>query len=275
MYRNSSISGAAPGSRLTLAHFVKGKGPFVCLTAYTTPMAQLVDPHVDLILVGDSVGMVLYGYDTTLPVTLDMMIAHGAAVMRGSQHALVVVDMPYGSYEQSPQQALANAQRVIAETGCSAVKLEGGQEMAATIRHLTQNNIAVVGHIGLLPQSVEKTGGYKIQGKTEDQIARLKADALAVAAAGAFAMVIEGTLEPVAREITGAVSIPTIGIGASPTCDGQILVIDDILGFTAKPPRFAKKFADVTPVIAAAVKDYADAVRAGQFPTLEQCFTAK
>ena len=275
MYSNPSLSGAAQGSRLGILHFAKGKGPFVCLTAYTTPVARLVDPHVDLILVGDSVGMVLYGFDNTLSVTVDMMINHGAAVMRGSHHALVTVDMPYGSYEGSPDQALQNAQRIMKETGCGAVKLEGGQEMAKTIRHLFQNNIPVVGHVGLLPQSVEKMGGFKIQGKDDAQAAKVMDDAKAVAEAGAFAMVIEGTIEPVARAITEAVPVPTIGIGASPACDGQILVIDDILGFTTKPPRFAKKFGDVTPAITDAIKNYSDDVRAGRFPDLDHCFGVK
>ena len=181
---------------------VKGRAPVVCLTAYTAPVARLLDPHVDILLVGDSLGMVLYGFENTLPVTLDMMIAHGAAVVRSSTQALVVVDMPYGSYEESPEQALRNAARVMKETGCLAVKLEGGQEMAATIRRFVQNGVPVMGHIGLMPQSVEKMGGFKIQGRDEAQAAKLIADAKAIEAAGAFSIVIEGTVEPVARAIT-------------------------------------------------------------------------
>jgi 3-methyl-2-oxobutanoate hydroxymethyltransferase len=275
MYSKSTGSALNGGSRLGVEHFAKRNGPYACLTAYTTPIARLVDPHVDLILVGDSLGMTLYGFDNTLSVTLDMMIAHGAAVMRGTNHALVVVDMPYGSYEASPEQALRNAQRVMVETGCGAVKLEGGQEMATTIQLLTQQGIAVVGHVGLLPQSLEKMGGFKIQGKDDAQAAKVMADAKAVAEAGAFAMVIEGTVEPVARAITQAVTVPTIGIGASPGCDGQILVIDDILGFTEKPPRFAKKFTDITLAISAAVESYAQDVRAGKFPELAHCYGVK
>lgn len=247
----------------------------MCLTAYTAPMARLLDPHVDILLVGDSVGMVLYGFDTTLPVTLDMMIAHGAAVMRASSQALVVVDMPYGTYEKSPEQALRNAQRIKQETGCEAVKLEGGQSMAATVRHLVDNNIPVMGHIGLMPQSVEKMGGYKIQGRNEAQAEQVKADAAALVNAGAFAIVIEGTVEPLARAITESVSIPTIGIGASIACDGQVLVIDDVLGLTQKPPRFAKRFAELAPLISKAAEDFSAEVRTRHFPSPEHCFDVK
>ncbi len=235
--------------RLGVRDIVKGKDPIVCLTAYTADVARLLDPHVDLLLVGDSLGMVLYGFPNTLSVTLEMMIAHGTAVVRGSAHAVVVVDMPYGSYEESPQQALKNAGRVMKETGCAAVKMEGGVEMAETIRHLTQNKVPVMGHVGLLPQSVEKMGGFKIQGRDDVQVKKLKEDIAAVAAAGAFSIVIEGTVEPVARELTKSVKVPTIGIGASPACDGQILVITDVLGLTPKPPRFAKRYADIAAAI--------------------------
>ena len=262
-------------SRRRIGDIAKGGAPIVCLTAYTAPLARLVDPFVDLLLVGDSVGMVLYGFENTLPVTLEMMIAHGAAVVRSTAQAVVVVDMPYGSYEASPEQAVANAGRVLRETGCDAVKLEGGQPMAATVRRLTEAGIAVMGHVGLLPQSVEKMGGFRIQGRDAASRASVQADAAAIAGAGAFAIVIEGTVEPVARAITAAVAVPTIGIGASAGCDGQILVIDDVLGLTPKPPRFAKCFAEIGPAIAAAAASYAADVRAGRFPAPEHCFYPK
>jgi len=261
--------------RRTPDTITKSATPIVCLTAYTADIARIVERHADILLVGDSVGMVLYGYPDTLSVTLDMMIAHGAAVVRSTAAALIVVDMPFGTYEQSPEQALQNVQRVIDATGCDAVKLEGGAAMAPTIRYLTDNDIPVMGHIGLLPQSVEKMGGYKIQGRDEATAQQLIIDAKAVAEAGAFALVIEGTVEPVARAITAAVTIPTIGIGASAACDGQVLVINDVLGLTPKPPRFAKKFTDLAPLIDAAAKTYADDVRARRFPAAEHVFASK
>jgi len=265
-----------PKPRLGVKDFAKKDTPIVCLTAYTAPIARLLDPHVDILLVGDSVGMVLYGFDDTLSVTLEMMIAHGAAVVRSSSHAMVVVDMPYGTYEQSPEQALQNAKRLMKETGCAAIKLEGGQEMAATIRTLVRNGVPVMGHVGLMPQSIKKLGGFKIQGRDNAQAEKIKADADAVVAAGAFAFVIEGTIESVARTITKSVSIPTIGIGASAACDGQVLVIDDILGtFAAFAPRFAKRYAELTPIIAQAVEAYAADVRAHRFPGPEHVFNAK
>jgi 3-methyl-2-oxobutanoate hydroxymethyltransferase len=262
-------------NRTGIKDIVKGGAPIVCLTAYTAPMARLLDPHVDVLLVGDSVGMVLYGFENTLPVTLDMMIAHGAAVVRSTSQALIVVDMPYGTYENSPDQALHNAKRVIEETGGMAVKLEGGQEMATTVAHLVKNHIPVLGHIGLLPQSVEKMGGFKIQGRDETSIERVVKDAQALAEAGVFAVVIEGTVETIARDITKLLTVPTIGIGASPACDGQILVIDDVLGLTQRPPRFSKKFADLRSLIDAAVGAYAREVRDHRFPGPEHCFKAK
>jgi 3-methyl-2-oxobutanoate hydroxymethyltransferase len=266
----------APITRKTVKDIAKGATPIVCLTAYTAPMARLLDPHVDILLVGDSVGMVLYGFDNTLPVTLDMMINHGAAVVRSSSRALVVVDMPYGSYEQSPDQALKNAQRIMLETKCGAVKLEGGREMEATIRRLVQNHIPVMAHIGLMPQSVEKMGGYKIQGRDAAQAAKVKDDAAAITQAGAFAVVIEGTVEPVARTITESICIPTIGIGASVACDGQVLVIDDVLGtFAAFTPKFAKRYAELAPIISDAVENYTADVRARRFPGSEHIFGNK
>jgi len=261
--------------RRGIGDLVKGGAPIVGLTAYTAPVAKLLDPHVDFLLVGDSVGMVVYGFDSTLPVTLDMMTAHGAAVMRASSQALIVVDLPFGSYQASREQAFRAAARIMAETGCAAVKLEGGREMAETVRFLTERGIPVMGHVGLMPQSVNAEGGFKVQGRGLDQAERVMADAAAIAEAGAFSLVIEGTVEPVARAITKAVPIPTIGIGASPACDGQILVTDDVLGlFTQFKPRFVKRYAELAPLIAAAAEAYAADVRARRFPGPEHCFGA-
>ena len=254
----------------------KGSTPIVCLTAYTTPMARLLDPHVDVLLVGDSLGMVLYGLDTTLPVTLDMMINHGAAVVRGVEHACVTVDLPFGSYQESPAAAYRSCARVLAETGCDAVKIEGGAEMADTIRFLTERSIPVMGHVGLKPQSVRAMGGYTVQGRDEAAAQRIIDDAKAVAEAGAFSLVVEGTMETVARAITSAVDIPTIGIGASVACDGQVLVTEDILGlFTDFTPRFVKRYADIGADIEEAVRSFADDVRSRAFPSDEHCFGSK
>jgi 3-methyl-2-oxobutanoate hydroxymethyltransferase len=261
--------------RRGIGDFVKGGAPIVGLTAYTAPIARLLDPHVDFMLVGDSLGMVVYGFDSTLPVTVEMMIAHGGAVMRGSARALVVVDLPFGAYQESPEQAFRNGARIMAETGCAAVKLEGGEEMAETVRFLTRRGVPVMGHVGLMPQSVHAAGGFKVQGRGRDQADRVAADAAAIAAAGAFAIVIEGTIEPVARAITESVPAPTIGIGASPACDGQILVTDDVLGvFTEFKPRFVKRYAELAPLISAAAEAYAADVRARRFPGKEHCFGA-
>jgi 3-methyl-2-oxobutanoate hydroxymethyltransferase len=252
----------------------KGEVPLVCLTAYTTPMARLFDPVADLLLVGDSLGMVLYGFETTLPVTLEMMIAHAGAVMRGARQACVVVDLPFGSYQESPAQAFRSAARALGETGAAAVKLEGGAAMAETIRFLAERGVPVLGHIGLQPQSVNATG-FRAQGKSAEQARRILADARAVAEAGAFAVVVEGTTEILAREITAAVDIPTIGIGASAACDGQILVSEDMLGlFTGFKPRFVKRYADLAPQISAAVAAYAEDVRARRFPGPEHVYGA-
>ncbi len=251
----------------------KGAEPIVCLTAYNAAMARLVDPFVDILLVGDSLGMVLYGFDTTLPVTLEMMITHGAAVVRGSTCGCVVVDLPFASYQRSPKDAYRAAARVMAETGCAAVKLEGGVEMAETVSFLVARGIPVLGHVGLQPQSVMKTGGYRARGKSEREAARLLADAHAIADAGAFALVIEGTMEPVARRITRSLPIPTIGIGASPACDGQVLVTEDMIGLTAGvTPRFVKRYADVGREIAAAAESFARDVRSGKFPEPRHCY---
>ncbi|MEE8393193.1 MAG: 3-methyl-2-oxobutanoate hydroxymethyltransferase, partial [Rhodospirillales bacterium] len=224
----------------------KGKERLVCLTAYTSLTAVLLDDHADLLLVGDSLGMVLYGMDNTIGVTLDMMIAHGRAVMRGSKKTCVIVDMPFGSYQESPQAAYRTCARVMKEVGCQGVKLEGGVEMAETIRYLTERGIPVLGHVGLLPQSVNMAGGFRSRGRDEKEADAIMADAKAVDQSGAFAMVIEGTFEPLAREITKTVKVPTIGIGASPACDGQILVTEDLVGlFTDFKPRFVKRYAEL------------------------------
>ena len=255
---------------------LKGERPIVSLTAYTTPIARLLDPHVDFLLVGDSLGMVLYGMDSTLGVTLEMMIAHGQAVMRGTSAACVVVDMPFGSYQESREQAFRNAARILKETGCSAIKLEGGAEMAETVDFLSSRGIPVLGHVGLMPQLVNTTGGYRSLGRTEREAAKIRRDAKAIDDAGAFAIVVEGTVEPLAREITASLKAPTIGIGASPACDGQILVSDDMLGlFNDFKPRFVKHFANLAPQISAAAEAYADEVKARTFPGPEHTFTVK
>jgi 3-methyl-2-oxobutanoate hydroxymethyltransferase len=251
----------------------KGGPPIVCLTAYSKPMAQWLDPYMDLLLVGDSLAMVIYGMETTRGVTLDTMINHGAAVIRGSQRACVVVDLPHGTYEDSPCQAYTSARRVLDETGVQAVKLEGGVEFSDTVHHLTDKGIPVLGHIGLLPQKAENRGGFKIQGRDDDGWQQVMKDGLAIADAGAFAIVIEGTVEALALEITETVDVPTIGIGASPGCDGQILVTDDALGlFSDFTPSFVKRYADLGEEVAKAAEAYAEDVRAGNFPGLEHCF---
>lgn len=250
----------------------KGGAALVCLTAYTTPVARLVDPHCDIALVGDSVGMVLHGLPSTLGVTLDMMIMHGKAVRRGLERALMVVDMPFGSYEESPEQAFRNAARLMAETGCAAVKLEGGKSMAGTIRFLAARGVPVMAHVGLTPQAVNTFGGYKVQGRGDDGD-RISRDATAVAEAGAFAIVLEKVPEQLARRITGSIAIPTIGIGASAACDGQILVVDDMLGmFTDFRPKFVKRYAELGRDAEAAIAAYAHEVRERRFPAAEHVF---
>lgn len=253
----------------------KGGVPIVCLTAYTYPIARMLDPHADLLLVGDSVAMVLHGHQTTLGASLDMMIAHGQAVMRGSAKACVVVDMPAGSYEATAAQAVAAARRIVDETGCQAVKLEGGVDMAGQIAAIVAEGIPVMGHIGLQPQSVEKDGGYKIKGRTRENVAALFRDAEAVEKAGAFSVVIEGTVEAVASELTRHIAIPTIGIGASSDCDGQILVIDDMIGLTVdRVPKFVKEYADLRSIVADAAARYAAEVRSRVFPGPDHVFKA-
>ncbi|QIA23839.1 3-methyl-2-oxobutanoate hydroxymethyltransferase [Mesorhizobium sp. AA22] len=253
----------------------KGGVPVVCLTAYTYPVARLLDDHVDLLLVGDSVAMVLHGHKTTLGASLEMMIAHGQAVMRGSARACVVVDMPAGSYEATPRQAVASARRIVNQTGCQAVKLEGGVTVARQIAAIVAAGIPVMGHIGLQPQSVESDGGYRIKGRTEENVAALYRDARAVEKAGAFSVVIEGTVETVAADLTRHISIPTIGIGASGDCDGQILVIDDMVGLTVdRVPKFVKQYADLRSVISQAAANYAAEVRSRTFPGPNHVFSA-
>lgn len=246
--------------------------PLVMLTAYTARMAQLLDPHCDMLLVGDSLGQVIYGLDTTVRVTLDMMTAHGAAVVRGSWRSLVVIDLPFGTYEQSPEQAFATASRVMHETGAAAVKLEGGEILAPTVAFLVQRGIPVVGHVGLTPQAVNVLGGYGARGRSAQEAAKIQADAHAIAAAGAFALVIEGVMEPLARAITAEISCPTIGIGASPACDGQVLVVDDMLGMFERVPRFVRRFDNLAERITAAASSYAAAVRSRNFPSDKELY---
>jgi 3-methyl-2-oxobutanoate hydroxymethyltransferase len=251
----------------------KGGEPLVCLTAYSAPVASLLDPIVDLLLVGDSLGMVLYGMENTLGVTLDMMAAHGRAVAQRCKHACVVVDMPFGTYEESPEQAFRNAARLMRETGCSAIKLEGGVTQADTVAFLVNRGIPVLGHIGLMPQSVNVAGGFSARGRSEAEARAILDDACAIAEAGAFAIVVEGTVEPLAREITDGVAVPTIGIGASPACDGQILVTDDMTGmFSDFTPRFVRRYAELGADLAAAAAAYAADVRARAFPEPRHCF---
>ena len=250
----------------------KGGAPVVCLTAYTTPIARIADAHCDILLVGDSLGMVVHGLPSTLGVTLDMMILHGRAVQRGSSQALIVIDLPFGSYEEGADQAFRSASRVMMETGAGAVKLEGGLHMAETIAFLVARGIPVMAHVGLTPQAVNVFGGYKVQGRAEDA-ARVRADARAVTQAGAFSVVLEKVPERLAREISEEIAIPTIGIGASAACDGQVLVIDDMLGlFTGFRPKFVKRYAELGRLADAAVAAYAEDVRARRFPGPEHVF---
>jgi len=253
----------------------KGGDRLVCLTAYTASVARLLDEEVDLLLVGDSLAMVVYGFDSTLPVTLEMMIAHGAAVVRATSHAAIVVDLPFGSYQASPADAFRAAARVMAETGCNAVKLEGGEEMADTVAFLARRGVPVMGHVGLTPQSVNELGGYRSRGHEAGERRKILADGVAIAEAGAFSLVVEGVNEGLARELTEVVAVPTIGIGASPACDGQILVTDDMLGLFAEfTPKFVKRYRQLGDDIRAAAREYADDVRAGRFPAPEHTYSA-
>ena len=249
--------------------------PLVMLTAYTARQAQLLDAHCDLLLVGDSLGQVIYGLPSTVPVTLEMMANHGAAVVRGSYHAVVVIDMPFGSYESSPEQAFESAAFLLKQTGAAAVKLEGGAAMAPTVAFLSQRGIPVMGHVGLTPQAVNMLGGYGARGRSEAEAEKILGDARALDEAGAFAIVIEGVLEPIAIAATQAVSCPTIGIGASAQCDGQVLVTEDMLGMFERVPRFVKRYEDIAGVIDRTVARYAEEVRARAFPGPDQTYQPK
>ena len=265
----------SPMKRLTVPRIRQRKGaePLVMLTAYTVRMAQLLDPHCDMLLVGDSLGQVIYGLPHTVAVTMELMAAHGAAVVRGSYHAAVIVDMPFGSYEASPEQAFTNASRLLKETGAAAIKVEGGRVLAPTVEFLTSRGIPVMAHVGLTPQAVNMLGGYGVRGKSDEEAHSIIEDAVAMDKAGAFAMVIEGVLEPIAIEITQKVSCPTIGIGASAMCDGQVLVTEDMLGLFERIPKFVKKFGAMSELVEAAVAEYAQDVRTRQFPGPDQIYT--
>jgi 3-methyl-2-oxobutanoate hydroxymethyltransferase len=270
-----------PMKRLTVPAIRKRKQdgvtaePIVMLTAYTARQAQLLDAHCDLLLVGDSLGQVVYGLPSSVPVTLEMMAAHGAAVVRGSYHAVVIVDMPFGAYEQSPAQAFASASRLLKETGCAGVKLEGGEAMAETVAFLVRRGIPVIGHVGLTPQAVNVLGGYNSRGRSDAEARKIVADAVALDEVGAFAIVVEGVVEPIAIEVTKAVSCPVIGIGGSAQCDGQVLVTEDMLGMFERVPRFVKRYENIAGVIEAAVGRYADEVRSRTFPGPEQTYQPK
>ncbi|HEY9552355.1 3-methyl-2-oxobutanoate hydroxymethyltransferase [Allosphingosinicella sp.] len=263
-----------PMKRLTVPMLQERKGvePIVMLTAYTARMAQLLDPHCDLLLVGDSLGQVIYGLPSTIPVTLEMMCAHGAAVVRGSYHSVVAIDMPFGSYEAGPAQAFENASRVLKETGAAAVKLEGGEAMAETVAFLVARGIPVIGHVGLTPQAVNVLGGYRARGRDDAEAEKIVADARAVAEAGCFLLVLEGVMEEIAVAASKAVACPTIGIGASAACDGQVLVTDDMLGMFERTPRFVKRYDDLATRIGEAAATYAAEVRSRAFPTADQTY---
>ena len=271
----------APMKRLTVPRVRARKKdgvtekPLVMLTAYTSRQAQLLDAHCDLLLVGDSLGQVIYGLPSTIPVTLRMMADHAAAVVRGSYHSVVVVDMPFGSYESSPEQAFESASFLLKESGAAAVKLEGGEAMAETIHFLNSRGIPVIGHVGLTPQAINVLGSYRARGKDDAEADKVMRDARAVADAGAFCLVIEGVMEEIASDITKSISIPTIGIGASADCDGQVLVTEDMLGLFERVPRFVKKYHDLADQIDKAVEDYANEVRSGVFPREEQTYRPK
>jgi 3-methyl-2-oxobutanoate hydroxymethyltransferase len=272
-----STQPTVPARRVTAPDIAarKGAAPIVSLTAYTTQTARLADPHCDFLLVGDSLAMVVHGHDSTVPVSLDLMIAHGQAVVRGTQRALVVVDLPFGSYEASPEQAFATAARVLKETGCGAVKLEGGRRLAPTIRFLVDRGIPVMAHIGLTPQAVNVLGGFKVQGRTDARSNALKEDAEAVAEAGAFAVVLEAMPTELAAEVTRTIPVPTIGIGASAVCDGQILVMEDMLGMAPRVPKFVRRYAEIGAAIEDAIRQYATEVRARAFPAAEHTYAAR
>lgn len=267
--------------RLTVPRILRRKQdgqttePIVMLTAYTARQAQLLDEHCDLLLVGDSLGQVIYGLASTIPVTLDMMANHAAAVVRGSYHAVVIVDMPFGSYEGSKEQAFESASRLLKDSGAAGVKLEGGEAMAETVAFLVQRGIPVMGHVGLTPQAVNVLGGYAARGRDEAEAEKIVSDAKALEQAGTFAIVVEGVVEPIAIEVTRQVAVPVIGIGASAKCDGQVLVTEDMLGMFERVPRFVRKYDDMAGMIESAVKNYASDVRARRFPGEEQSYQPK
>ena len=270
-----SIHHAAARLSITDLQAMKGKTPIVSLTAYSAPVARMLNDHVDCIIMGDSLGMVLYGLPSTLPVSLEMMIRHGQTVVAHTNRPCVVVDMPFGSYQASTEQAFLNASRVMQETGCQAIKLEGGMEMVETVSFLASRGIPVMAHIGLKPQHLNSMGGYKYQGRTDAAHQLLLQEADAFTKAGAFALLLEGIKESVAREITAAAPIPTIGIGASPACDGQVIVLEDMIGLTEQPPRFAPVYANVREPMEQAIARYAEEVRARTFPEMKHCFGTK
>jgi 3-methyl-2-oxobutanoate hydroxymethyltransferase len=274
---NKDLSIQPQGGRFTAPQIRARKGgdPIVSLTSYHAHTARIIDPFVDFILVGDSLGMVMHGLETTLPVTLEMMILQGHAVMRGSSRALIVVDMPFGSYEESPQQAFRNAARILKETGCGAIKLEGGTRMADTVHFLTERGVPVMGHVGLTPQSIMALGSFRAHGREEKDWEPIERDAEAISEAGAFAIVLEAVAEPLAARITRAIPTPTIGIGASPACDGQILVLEDMLGLSERVPKFVKRFGSIGDHIRGAVEAYASEVRARNFPASEHTYAMK
>jgi 3-methyl-2-oxobutanoate hydroxymethyltransferase len=253
----------------------KGKTPIVVLTAYTAPIAEILDEHCDILLVGDSLGMVVHGMPNTVGVTMDMMIMHAQAVMRGSRKAMVVVDMPFGSYEASLETAYQNAARILKETGAQAVKVEAGETVPETIAYLVKRGVPVMSHVGLRPQAVNIDGAFKAKGKAADERSRILDDARASEAAGAFAIVVEGVAEGLAKEITEAVGVPTIGIGASAGCDGQVLVVDDMLGLFAWTPKFVRRYADLKGEIERAAAAYAQDVRERKFPGPGEIYFAK
>lgn len=269
------MSAQAAAKKMTVPEFRarKGQDKLVVLTAYTAPVAKLLAPHVDALLVGDSVGMVVHGLPSTLGVTTEMMILHAAAVKRGAPQTMIIVDLPFGSYQASPQQAFETSARILKESGCDAVKLEGGVEMADTVQFLSERGIPVMGHVGLMPQRINQLGSYRAQGRDVQAAEQIVEDALAFEAAGAFAIVIEGVLEPLAGRITEELDIPTIGIGASPACDGQVLVTDDMIGlFSDFTPKFVRRYGDAATEISNAVKNYAADVRSGAFPSDKEIF---
>ncbi|MFG1360811.1 3-methyl-2-oxobutanoate hydroxymethyltransferase [Xanthobacter pseudotagetidis] len=268
------MSSQAEARRITAPQIQARKGgdPIVSLTSYHAHTARLLDNHVDVILVGDSLGMVMHGLETTVPVTVEMMIVHGRAVMRGTKRALVVVDLPFGSYEASPTEAFHTAARILKETGAGAVKLEGGRRMAETVRFLVDRGVPVMGHVGLTPQAINTLGSFKARGRDDAEASLILDDARAIAEAGAFSIVVEAVAEPVARRITAEVACPTIGIGGSPACDGQILVLEDMLGLGERVPKFVKKYANLGPDIEKAVAAYAQEVRERAFPGPEHVY---